>query len=67
MTSIAARAAGAVAIGVLSGPNGADALAPHADALIPSVMSLSDWLCSHSAEGLTFGLDLRRAKAKKST
>ena len=29
---IAARAAGAVAVGVLSGPNGAEVLAPHADA-----------------------------------
>ncbi len=48
---IAARAAGAVAIGVLSGPNGAEALAPHADALLPSVMSLSGWLCSHAAKG----------------
>jgi phosphoglycolate phosphatase len=48
---IAARAAGAVAVGVLSGPNGADVLAPHADALIPSIMKLSDWLCSHAPKG----------------
>ena len=48
---IAARAAGAVAIGVLSGPNGADVLAPHADALIPSVMILAEWLCSNSPKG----------------
>ena len=48
---IAARAAGAVAVGVLSGPNGAEALAPHADVLLPSVMSLSGWLCSHAAKG----------------
>ena len=48
---IAARAAGAVAVGVLSGPNGAEALAPHADVLLPSVMSLSGWLCSNAAKG----------------
>ncbi len=48
---IAARAAGAVAIGVLSGPNGADVLAPHADALIPSIMKLAEWLCSNSPKG----------------
>jgi len=48
---IAARAAGAVAVGVLSGPNGADVLAPHADALIPSVMKLVDWLCSNAPKG----------------
>ena len=43
---IAARAAGAIAIGVLSGPNGAEALAPHADILLPSIVKLSGWLCS---------------------
>jgi len=48
---IAARAAGAVALGVLSGPNGADVLAPHADALIPSVMKLAGWLCSNAPKG----------------
>ena len=48
---IAARAAGAMAIGVLSGPNGADVLAPHADALIPSVMKLAERLCSNAPKG----------------
>ena len=48
---IAAHAAGAVAVGVLSGPNGAEALAPHADVLLPSVMNLSGWLCSQAAKG----------------
>ena len=43
---IAARAAGAVAVGVLSGPNERAALAPHADVLLPSIMKLEDWLCS---------------------
>lgn len=47
---IAARAAGAVALGVLSGPNGAEALAPHADALIPSIVKLPGWLCSNAAK-----------------
>jgi phosphoglycolate phosphatase len=41
---IAARAAGAVAVGVLSGPNDGTALAPHADVLLPSVVELRDWL-----------------------
>jgi phosphoglycolate phosphatase len=48
---IAARAAGAVAVGVLSGPNGAEILAPHAGVLLPSVMNLSGWLCSPAATG----------------
>jgi phosphoglycolate phosphatase len=48
---IAARAAGAAAVGVLSGPNGAEMLAPHADLLLPSIMKLPDWLCSHSRTG----------------
>jgi phosphoglycolate phosphatase len=43
---IAARAAGAAAVGVLSGPNERSALAPHADVLLPSIMKLEDWLCS---------------------
>ena len=48
---IAAHAAGAVAVGVLSGPNGAEALAPHADVLLPSIMKLSGWLCSNAPKG----------------
>ncbi len=48
---IAARAAGALAVGVLSGPNGADALAPHADVLLPSIMKLAAWLCSKESTG----------------
>ena len=43
---VAARAAGAAAIGVLSGPVPCERLAPHADALIPSIAELDDWLCS---------------------
>ena len=46
-----AHAAGAVAVGVLSGPNGAEALAPHTDVLLPSIMKLSGWLCSNSPKG----------------
>jgi len=48
---IAARAAGALAVGVLSGPNGEDVLAPHADALLSSIAKLSGWLCSHRLRG----------------
>lgn len=40
----AARAAGAVAVGVLTGPTGTGALAPHADQLIPSITALPAWL-----------------------
>jgi phosphoglycolate phosphatase len=40
----AARAAGAFAIGVLSGPTPREHLAPHADALIGSVADLPTWL-----------------------
>ena len=43
---VAARAAGAVAIGVLSGPVPRERLALHADALLASVAELDDWLCS---------------------
>jgi phosphoglycolate phosphatase len=46
---IAARAAGAVAIGVLSGPNEREVLQPHADILLPSVSELAGWLCSGTA------------------
>ena len=48
---IAARAAGATAVGVLSGPNGAEVLAPHADVLLPSIVKLPGWLCSNSPKG----------------
>jgi phosphoglycolate phosphatase len=40
----AARAAGAVAIGVRSGPTPGELLAPHADALIGSIADLPAWL-----------------------
>ena len=42
----AARAAGAVAVGVLSGPVPRERLLPHADVLLPSIAQLDDWLCS---------------------
>jgi phosphoglycolate phosphatase len=45
---LSARAAGAVAVGVLSGPNGTEALSPHADVLLPSIAKLPDWLRSSS-------------------
>jgi len=41
---LSARAAGAVAVGVLSGPNDPAALKPHADVLLPSIAKLADWL-----------------------
>ena len=47
----AARAAGALAIGVLTGPNGGDggkSLMPHADLLLPSVVEFGDWLCAQA-------------------
>jgi phosphoglycolate phosphatase len=40
----AAHAAGAIAIGVLTGPASAESLAPHADALIASYVELPAWL-----------------------
>jgi phosphoglycolate phosphatase len=40
----AARAAGAAAVGVLSGPTPRELLAPHADVLIGSVADLPAWL-----------------------
>ena len=46
---LSARAAGAVAIGVLSGPNSAEVLKPHADVLLPSIMELPDWLETRGA------------------
>jgi phosphoglycolate phosphatase len=48
---IAARAAGAVAVGMLSGTNGAAALSPYADVLLPSIVKLGDWLCSAAPRG----------------
>jgi phosphoglycolate phosphatase len=48
---VAARAAGATAIGVLSGPVPRERLAPHADVLLPSIAKLDDWLSSISANG----------------
>ena len=48
---VAARAAGATAIGVLSGPVPRERLAPHADVLIASIAELDDWLCSMASKG----------------
>jgi len=48
---VAARAAGAVAVGVLSGPIPREQLEPHADALLPSIAELPDWLCSTGSKG----------------
>ncbi|MDO9560569.1 MAG: HAD-IA family hydrolase, partial [Bradyrhizobium sp.] len=42
----AARAAGAIAIGVLTGPASSAVLAPHADALLVSPAELPAWLAS---------------------
>ena len=41
---IAGRAAGMVTVGVLTGPARADALAPHADAVLADIGHLPDWL-----------------------
>ena len=41
---VAGRAAGMVTVGVLTGPNGADALKPHADCILPDIGHLPDWL-----------------------
>ncbi len=46
----AARAAGAVAVGVLSGPVPRERLAPHADVLLPSIAELEDWLCARPSK-----------------
>jgi len=48
---VAARAAGAVAVGVLSGPVPREQLEPHADVLLPSIAELADWLCSAGSKG----------------
>jgi phosphoglycolate phosphatase len=47
----AARAAGAIAIGVLSGPVPRERLEPHADVLLPSIAELDHWLCSMGSKG----------------
>ena len=41
---IAGRAAGMATVGVLTGPARADQLAPHADAVLPDIGHLPDWL-----------------------
>ncbi|QEW19107.1 Pyrophosphatase PpaX [Marinibacterium anthonyi] len=41
---VAGRAAGMVTVGVLTGPNGADALKPHADCILPDIGHLPGWL-----------------------
>ena len=48
---VAARAAGAIAVGVLSGPVPRERLEPHADVLLPSIAKLDDWLCSMASKG----------------
>ena len=45
---VAARAAGAVAIGVTSGPLPRERLEPHADALLPSIAGLDEWLSAYA-------------------
>ena len=47
----AARAAGAVAVAVLSGPVPRERLEPHADVLLPSIAKLDDWLSSIALKG----------------
>jgi phosphoglycolate phosphatase len=48
---VAARAAGATAVGVLSGPVPRERLEPHADVLLSSIAKLDDWLCSIASKG----------------
>jgi phosphoglycolate phosphatase len=43
---VAARVAGSIAVGVLSGPIPRERLEPHADVLLPSIAELEDWLSS---------------------
>jgi phosphoglycolate phosphatase len=43
---LAARAAGSIAVGVLSGPVPRERLEPHADVLLPSIAELDGWLSS---------------------
>src|SRR5206468_841954 len=53
---VAARAAGAVAVGVLSGPVPRERLEPHADVLLPSIAALDEWLnLKDQPLGLTLG------------
>src|ERR1041384_7977477 len=47
----APRAAGAAAVGVLSGPVPRERLAPHADVLLTSITELDGWLCSTASKG----------------
>jgi phosphoglycolate phosphatase len=46
---LAARAAGSIAVGVLSGPVPRERLEPHADVLLPSIAQLGGWLSSIAA------------------
>ncbi len=46
---IAARAAGTLALGVLTGLEDASALAPHSDGLLPSIADLAAWLDARPA------------------
>jgi phosphoglycolate phosphatase len=48
---VAARAAGAIAVGVLSGPVPRERLEPHADVLLPSIAEFNEWLCSAKSKG----------------
>ena len=48
---VAARAAGSMAVGVLSGPVPRERLEPHADVLLPSIAKLGDWLSSIASKG----------------
>jgi phosphoglycolate phosphatase len=47
----AARAAGMIGVGVLSGPATAETLAPHAHAVLPDIGHLPDWLAALAARG----------------
>jgi phosphoglycolate phosphatase len=47
----AARAAGAVAVAVASGPTPREKLEPHADVLLPSIATLDEWLSSTGPRG----------------
>jgi phosphoglycolate phosphatase len=48
----AARAAGAIAVAVMSGPTPRERLEPHADVLLPSIAKLDEWLCSMADQPL---------------
>jgi phosphoglycolate phosphatase len=47
----AARAAGALAVAVLSGPVPRERLEPHADVVLPSIAELEGWLCGAETKG----------------